>query len=207
MLRSRISNLPFLDGATNMYMTTNKSHFKLADNTTFRALSFPSHPPAPVVQPKLTHIFMHSTNFKLHSEDRDEDFQTTQSELKLLPMCAAKIIRPTTTVRTALPEGKYPETTYRSSYIKHQVSQIVRAKQPAKTGVRSSLIMDRRDRFRSSYQEQFQYRWFPRPPQSTEKEQMQYSSVVMGDQERTMDKQTRYSTSFRQSGDHRCGAA
>uniref|UniRef100_A0A9J7YDY8 Arrestin domain containing 2 n=1 Tax=Cyprinus carpio carpio TaxID=630221 RepID=A0A9J7YDY8_CYPCA len=229
MLRSRISNVPFLDGADDMYATSNKSHFKLVDATvkskrevvlqpvsslfkrgdqkylaeyqTETALSFPSHPPAPVVQPNLTHLNMQRTNFKLHSGDRCGDYEITQSELKPLPMCAAKIIRPTTTVRTSLPEDKYPEPTYRSSYIKHKVSRIFRAKQSAKTGVGSSLIMDRRDRFRSSYHEQFQYRWYPRPPE-TEKQQIQYSSVVMGDREKTVDKQTTYSTSFGQSGDH-----
>uniref|UniRef100_A0A672R9T4 Si:dkey-13m1.5 n=1 Tax=Sinocyclocheilus grahami TaxID=75366 RepID=A0A672R9T4_SINGR len=100
-----------------------------------------------------------------------------------------------------LPEGKYPEPTYRSSYIRHKVSRIFRAKQSAKTGVGSSLIMDRRDRFRSSYHEQFQYRWYP-CPQSAEKQQIQYPSVVMGDREKTVDKQTTYFTSFGQSGDH-----
>ncbi|XP_050979348.1 uncharacterized protein si:dkey-13m1.5 [Labeo rohita] len=188
MLSSRISNLPFLDGADDMYATTNKSHFKLA--------------PVAVIQPKQTHLTMQRTNFKLHSEDRCGDFETTQSELKQLPMCAAKKIRPTTAVRTSLPEDKYPEPIYRSSYIKHKVSRNLRAKQSAKTGVGSSLIMDRRDRFRSSYHEQFQYRWFPHPPQSAEKQQMQYSSVAMGDQEETLDKKPTYSTSFRQSGDH-----
>ncbi|XP_016119661.1 uncharacterized protein [Sinocyclocheilus grahami] len=212
-----------------MYATTNKSHFKLADATvkskrdvilqpvsplfqrgdqkslakyqTETALSFPSHPPAPVIQPNLTHLTMQSTNFKLHSEDRCGDCETTHSDLKHLPMCAAKIIHPTTAVRTSLPEGKYPEPTYRSSYIRHKVSRIFRAKQSAKTGVGSSLIMDRRDRFRSSYHEQFQYRWYP-CPQSAEKQQIQYPSVVMGDREKTVDKQTTYFTSFGQSGDH-----
>uniref|UniRef100_A0A671PQQ6 Si:dkey-13m1.5 n=1 Tax=Sinocyclocheilus anshuiensis TaxID=1608454 RepID=A0A671PQQ6_9TELE len=161
MLRSRISNLPFLDGADDMYATTNKSHFKLADATRGDQKSLPN----------LTHLKMQSTNFKLHSEDRCGDYETTHSELKHLPMCAAKIIRPTTAVRTSLPEGKYPEPSYRSSYIRHKVSQIFRAKQSTKTGVGSSLIMDRRDRFRSSYHEQFQYRWYPRP-QSAEKQQI-----------------------------------
>ncbi|KAI2659423.1 Pantothenate kinase [Labeo rohita] len=225
MLSSRISNLPFLDGADDMYATTNKSHFKL-DTTvmlkrdiilqpvspqfqhceekylgkyrTETAPSLPSQPPVAVIQPKQTHLTMQRTNFKLHSEDRCGDFETTQSELKQLPMCAAKKIRPTTAVRTSLPEDKYPEPIYRSSYIKHKVSRNLRAKQSAKTGVGSSLIMDRRDRFRSSYHEQFQYRWFPHPPQSAEK----YSSVAMGDQEETLDKKPTYSTSFRQSGDH-----
>lgn len=205
-----------------MYATTNKSHFKL-DTTvmlkrdiilqpvspqfqhceekylgkyqTETAPSLPSQPPVAVIQPKQTHLTMQRTNFKLHSEDRCGDFETTQSELKQLPMCAAKKIRPTTAVRTSLPEDKYPEPIYRSSYIKHKVSRNLRAKQSAKTGqnctstlslmfcflevdkmlllyqsgVGSSLIMDRRDRFRSSYHEQFQYRWFPHPPQSAEK--------------------------------------
>ncbi|XP_052466114.1 uncharacterized protein LOC128022514 [Carassius gibelio] len=219
MLRSTISNLPFLDGADDMFATTNKSHFKLVDASVkskrdvvlqpvsplFQceeqkylakyqretALSFPSHPAPPVIQPNLTH-------FNLHSEDRCGDYETSQSELKPLPKCAAKI-RPTTAVRTSLPEDKYPEPTYRSSYVKHKVSRIFRAKQSAKTGVGSSLIMDRRDRFRSSYHEQFQYRWYLRPPE-TEKHQIPYSSVVMGEREKTY-KQT-YSTSFGQSGDH-----
>uniref|UniRef100_A0A672MSF1 Si:dkey-13m1.5 n=1 Tax=Sinocyclocheilus grahami TaxID=75366 RepID=A0A672MSF1_SINGR len=185
MLRSRISNLPFLDG-----------------HQTETALSFPPRPPAAVTQPKLTHLTMQRTNFKLHSEDSCGDFEATQSELKPLPMCAAKIIRPITAVMTSLPEGKYPEPTYRASYIKHKVSRTLRAKQAAKTGVGSSLIMDRRDRYRSSYHEQFQYRWSPRPSLSAEKQQIQCSSVAMGDHEKTMDKQTMYSSSFRQSAGH-----
>ncbi|XP_052424316.1 uncharacterized protein LOC127967717 [Carassius gibelio] len=235
MLRSRISNLPFVDGAHDMYTTTNKSHFKLADTTvapkrdiilqpvspdfqhrdqnylgvkhqTETALSFPPHPAAAVTQPTLTHLTMLKTNFKLHSEDSCGDFKTTQSdELKPLPMCAAKIIRPLNAVMTSLSEDKYPEPTYRASYIKHKVSRTLREKQSAKTGVGSSLIMDRRDRFRSSYHEQFQYRWSPRPPQSTEKQQIQCSSVAMGDHEKTTDKLTMYSSSFRQSDGH--GAA
>uniref|UniRef100_A0A673JCE8 Uncharacterized LOC107753892 n=1 Tax=Sinocyclocheilus rhinocerous TaxID=307959 RepID=A0A673JCE8_9TELE len=191
MLRSRISNLPFLDGADDMYTT----------------LSFPPRPPAAVTQPKLTHLTMQRTNFKLHSDDSCGDFDTSQSELKPLPMCAAKIIRPITAVTTSLPEGKYPEPTYRASYIKHKVSRTLRAKQSAKTGVGSSLIMDRRDRYRSSYHEQFQYRWSPRPPLSAEKQQIQCSSVAMGDHEKTMDKQTMYSSSFRQSAGYRYDAA
>ncbi|KAL0181395.1 hypothetical protein M9458_023801, partial [Cirrhinus mrigala] len=130
-----------------MYATTNKSHFKLVDTTvvlkpdsifqpvsahfqrceqkylgkyqTETTLSFLSHPSAAVIQPKLTHLTMQRTNFKLHSEDRCGDFETTQSELKPL---------------TSLPEGKYPEPTYRSSYIKHKVSRIFIAKQGAKKG-------------------------------------------------------------------------
>uniref|UniRef100_A0A8C2AIL7 Si:dkey-13m1.5 n=1 Tax=Cyprinus carpio TaxID=7962 RepID=A0A8C2AIL7_CYPCA len=232
MLRSRLSNLPFVDGADDMYTTTNKSHFKLADTTvvpkrdvilqpvspdfqhrdqnylggnkhqTETPLSFPPRTPGAVTQPKLTHLTMQRTNFKLHSDDSCGDFETTQSELKPLPMCAAKIIRPLNAVMTSLPEGKYPEPTYRASYIKHKVSRTLRAKQVAKTGVGSSLIMDRRDRYRSSYHEQFQYRWSPRPPQSTEKQQIQCSSVAMGDHDKTMDKLTTYSTSFRQSAGH-----
>ncbi|XP_016299107.1 uncharacterized protein LOC107655992 [Sinocyclocheilus anshuiensis] len=231
MLRSRISNLPFLDGADDMYTSTNKRHFKLADTTvvakrdiilqpvspdfqhrdqnylgkkhqTETALSFPPRPPAAVTQPKLTHLTMQRTNFKLHSDDSCGDVETTPSELKPLPMCAAKIIRPITAVMTSLPEGKYPEPTYRASYIKHKVSRTLRAKQSAKTGVGSSLIMDRRDRYCSSYHEQFQYRWSPRPPLSAEKQQIQCSSVAMGDHEKTMDKQTMYSSSFRQSAGH-----
>lgn len=155
MLRSTISNLPFLDGADDMFATTNKSHFKLVDASVkskrdvvlqpvsplFQwedqkylakyqretALSFPSHPAPPVIEPNLTH-------FNLHSEDRCGDYETSQSELKPLPKCAAKIIRPTTAVRTSLLEDKYPEPTYRSSYVKHKVSRIFRAKQSAKTG-------------------------------------------------------------------------
>ncbi len=45
-------------------------------------------------------------------------------------------------------------------------------------GVGSSLIMDRRDRYRSSYHEQFQYRiWSPRRPLSTEKVHLYYLAV------------------------------
>ncbi len=171
MLRSRISNLPFLDGADDMYTTTNKRHFKLADTTTVvpkrdiilqpvspdfqhrdqnylgkkyqteTALSFPPRPPTAVAQPTLTHLTMLSTNFKLHSDDSCGDFETTQSELKPLPMCAAKIIRPITAVTISLPEGKYPEPTYRASYIKHKVPRILRVKQPAKTGQYCTLTL------------------------------------------------------------------
>uniref|UniRef100_A0A671NFQ7 Uncharacterized LOC107655992 n=1 Tax=Sinocyclocheilus anshuiensis TaxID=1608454 RepID=A0A671NFQ7_9TELE len=196
MLRSRISNLPFLDGADDMYTSTNKRHFKLADTTVVAKRDIILQPP------KLTHLTMQRTNFKLHSDDSCGDVETTPSELKPLPMCAAKIIRPITAVMTSLPEGKYPEPTYRASYIKHKVSRTLRAKQSAKTGVGSSLIMDRRDRYCSSYHEQFQYRWSPRPPLSAEKQQIQCSSVAMGDHEKTMDKQTMYSSSFRQSAGH-----
>ncbi len=112
MLCSKISNWPFLDGADDMYTTTNKRHFKLADTTTVvpkrdiilqpvspefqhrdqnylgkkhqteTALPFPPRPPTAVAQPTLTHLTMLSTNFKLHSDDSCGDFETTQSELK-----------------------------------------------------------------------------------------------------------------------------
>lgn len=153
-----------------MYTTTNKRHFILADTTvvpkrdmilqpvspdfqhrdqnnlrkkpqTETALSFPPRPPVAVTQPKLTHLTMLSTNFKLHSDDSCGDFETTQSELKPPPLCATKIIRPITAVTISLPEGKYPEPIYRTSYIKHKMPRILRAKQPAKTGQNCTLTL------------------------------------------------------------------
>lgn len=162
MIQSRISNVPFLDGANGMYRTTNKSHFKVVDNTavqkrdiilqpvsahlqrgdhndlgmyqTETALSFPSHSPVHVFQPMLTHLTMQSTNIKMHSGNSCGDFETTQSDFKTLPMSAAPLIRPTTAVRIALPGSKCPETTYRSSYTKHEVSPVLRTQETLNTG-------------------------------------------------------------------------
>ncbi|XP_067287659.1 uncharacterized protein si:dkey-13m1.5 isoform X2 [Pseudorasbora parva] len=194
MIQSRISNVPFLDGATGMYRTTNKSHFKSVDNTTLQkregpiilqpvsallqhvgqnymgnyqtetALSFPSHQPTHVIQPMLTHLTMQRTNFQMHSENSCGDFETTQSDFKPLPKSAAQIIRPTTAVRLGLPGSKCPGTTYISNYTKHEVSPVLKAKAAANTGVGSSLNTDKKDQFSSSYHEQFKYRWCPTPP-------------------------------------------
>ncbi|KAK7119663.1 hypothetical protein R3I94_021479 [Phoxinus phoxinus] len=234
MIQSRISNVPFLDGANCMYRTTNKSHFKSFDNTampkravilvpvstllqrgdqnyqgkdqTETAMSFPSHPLIHVIPPMITHLTMQRTNFKMHSENRCGDFETTQADFKPLPMSAAQIIRPTTAVRISLPGSKCPETTYRSSYTKHEVSSDLGAKETVNTatGVGSSLKEDKKDEFSSSYNEQFQYRWCPTPSplQSTENQRIQYSSVAMGDREKILGKQTTYSSSFSQSGAH-----
>ncbi|XP_048028232.1 uncharacterized protein si:dkey-13m1.5 [Megalobrama amblycephala] len=232
MIQSRISNVPFLDGANGMYRTTNKSHFKVVDNTavqkrdiilqpvsahlqrgdhndlgmyqTETALSFPSHSPVHVFQPMLTHLTMQSTNIKMHSGNSCGDFETTQSDFKTLPMSAAHLIRPTTAVRIALPGSKCPETTYRSSYTKHEVSPVPRTQETLNTGVGSSLNEDKKDQFSSSYHEQFQYRWCPTPSpiESSEKQRIQYSSVAMGDREKILNKQTTYSTSFSESGAH-----
>jgi len=164
MIQSRISNIPFLDGANDMFTTTNKSHFKPFDNTAIQkrnvilrpvstllqrgdnnyqrkhqtetASSFTSHPRTPVTLPTMTHRTMQRTNFKMHSEKRCGDFETnvTHADFKPLPMSAAKIIRPTTSVRISLPGSKFPETTHRSSYTKHEVSSDRRAKETVNTG-------------------------------------------------------------------------
>lgn len=144
-----------------MYRTTNKSHFKSFDNTAMQkrdvillpvstllqrgdqnyqgmdqtetALSFPCHPLIHVIPPMITHLTMQRTNFKMHSENKCGDFETTQADFKPLPMSAAQIIRPTTAVRISLPGSKCPESTYRSSYTKH-VSSDLRAKETVNTG-------------------------------------------------------------------------
>ncbi|XP_051768922.1 uncharacterized protein si:dkey-13m1.5 isoform X2 [Ctenopharyngodon idella] len=232
MIQSRISNVPFLDGANDMYITTNKSNFKLADNIAMQkrdiirqpvsehlqredhndlgmyqtetALSFPSHSPVHVIQQVLTHLTMQSTNIKMHSGNSCGDFETTQSDFKTLPMSAAQLIRPTTAVRIALPGSKCPESTYRSSYTEHEVSPVLRAQETLNTGVGSSLNEDKRDQFSSSYRKQFKYRWCPTPSpsESSKKQRIQYSSVAMGDREKILNKQTTYSTSFSESGAH-----
>ncbi|KAG1960188.1 hypothetical protein F2P79_006158 [Pimephales promelas] len=198
MIQSRISNIPFLDGANDMFTTTNKSHFKPFDNTAIQkrnvilrpvstllqrgdnnyqrkhqtetASSFTSHPRT-VTLPTMTHRTMQRTNFKMHSEKRCGDFETnvTHADFKPLPMSAAKIIRPTTSVRISLPGSKFPETTHRSSYTKHEVSSDRRAKETVNTGVGSTLKENKKDEFSSSYHEQFQYRWCPPPLLSAEK--------------------------------------
>ncbi|KAG1960193.1 hypothetical protein F2P79_006158 [Pimephales promelas] len=231
MIQSRISNIPFLDGANDMFTTTNKSHFKPFDNTAIQkrnvilrpvstllqrgdnnyqrkhqtetASSFTSHPRT-VTLPTMTHRTMQRTNFKMHSEKRCGDFETnvTHADFKPLPMSAAKIIRPTTSVRISLPGSKFPETTHRSSYTKHEVSSDRRAKETVNTGVGSTLKENKKDEFSSSYHEQFQYRWCPPPLLSAEKQRIQISSVAMGDREQKLGKQTTYSSSFSQSGAH-----
>uniref|UniRef100_A0A671MBY3 Uncharacterized LOC107661345 n=1 Tax=Sinocyclocheilus anshuiensis TaxID=1608454 RepID=A0A671MBY3_9TELE len=179
MYCSRISNLPFLYKPDGIYQSTTKSHFRLIDRTS-----------VPAIQPKITNLTMQRTNFKMTSEDRSGDFVTTHSDFKYLPMSKAKLVRPVTKVRISVPEGKYPEPTYRSSYTKQEVSPILIAKEPGSAGVGSSLRQEKKNRYDCSYQEQFLYSGF------------QYSAVPMGDRDKIQDKQTTYSSFFRQSGDH-----
>ncbi|XP_058641286.1 uncharacterized protein si:ch211-198o12.4 [Onychostoma macrolepis] len=193
MYCSRISNLPFLYKPDGIYESTTKSHFRLIDSSSI-----------PVIQPKITNLTMHRTNFKMTSGDRSGDFVTTQSDFKLLPMSKAKLVRPVTKVRISVPEGKYPEPTYGSSYTKHEVSPILIAKESGSAGVGSSLRQEKKNRYDCSYQEQFLYSGCPplSPLESIEKQRVQYSAVPMGDREKIQDKQTTYSIFFRQSVDH-----
>ncbi|XP_068080402.2 uncharacterized protein si:dkey-13m1.5 [Danio rerio] len=233
MLQSRISNVPFLDGSKDMYGTMNKGHFKLIDNTamvnritvyrpvsphfqygesknleklqTETALSFPSHPPVSLIKPKLTHLTMQSTNFKMPSGDMCGNFETTHADFKPMPMSAAQLCRPTTAGWINLLEVKSPKTMYSSCYTKHEVSPILKAKETTQTGVGSTLRQDKMDKnCSSSYHEQFRYRQCPSNPplQSIEKQRVQYSSVAMGDRDKILNNQTTYSTYFRPSDDN-----
>ncbi|KAL1269317.1 hypothetical protein QQF64_031606 [Cirrhinus molitorella] len=152
---------------------------------------------------------MYRTNFKMNSGDRSGDFVTTHSDFKSLPVSRAKLVRPITKVRIGVPEGKYPESTYRSNYTKHEVSPKLPAKESGSAGVGSSLRQEKKNRYGSSYEEQFLYSWCPPLPplESIEKarqcwQRVQYSAVPMGDRKNIRDKQTTYSSSFGQSGDH-----
>ncbi|XP_073675529.1 uncharacterized protein [Garra rufa] len=193
MYCSRISNLPFLYESDGIYESTTKSHFKLNDKTS-----------VPVIQPKITNLAMYRTNFKMNSGVKTGDFVTTHSDFKPVPVSKAKLVRPITKVRISVPEGKYPETTYRSSYIKHEASPILPAKESGSAGVGASLRQEKKNRYGSSYEEQFLYSCCPPLPplESIEKQRVQYSAVPMGDQEKIQDKQTTYSSSFGQTGDH-----
>uniref|UniRef100_A0A8C1MKD2 Si:ch211-198o12.4 n=1 Tax=Cyprinus carpio TaxID=7962 RepID=A0A8C1MKD2_CYPCA len=115
MYCSRISNLPFLYKPDGIYESTTKSHFRLTDRT-----------PIPVIQPKITNLTMQRTNFKMTFVDRSGDFVTTHSDFKTLPI---------------VPEGKYPEPTYRSSYTKHEVSPKLIAKDSGSAGQYCTLTM------------------------------------------------------------------
>uniref|UniRef100_A0A672R608 Uncharacterized LOC107553123 n=1 Tax=Sinocyclocheilus grahami TaxID=75366 RepID=A0A672R608_SINGR len=193
MYCSRISNLPFLYKPDGIYQSTTKSHFRLIDRTS-----------VPVIQPKITNLTMQRTHFKMTSGDRSGDFVTTHSDFKYLPMSKAKLVRPVTKVRISVPEGKYPEPTYRSSYTKQEVSPILIAKEPGSAGVGSSLRQEKKNRYDCSYQEQFLYSGCPplSPLESIEKQRVQYSAVPMGDRDKIQDEQTTYSSFFRQPGDH-----
>ncbi|XP_052418425.1 uncharacterized protein si:ch211-198o12.4 [Carassius gibelio] len=193
MYCSRISNLPFLYKPDGICESTTKSHFRLIDRTSI-----------PVIQPKITSLAMQRTNFKMTSVDRSVDFVTTHSDFKTLPMSKTKLVRPVTKVRISVPEGKYPEPTYRSSYTKHEVSPILIAKDLGSAGVGSSLRQEKKNRYDCSYQEQFLYSGCPplSPLESIEKQRVQYSAIAMGDRDKIQDKQTTYSSFFRQSGDH-----
>lgn len=149
------------DGPDEMYKTTFQKHFKYVETTlpkretlapvspnfhhrdlkrirehrTETSSSFPPHQPVPVIQPKQSHSTMHSTNFKIHSERKSETFRTTTSEdFQHVPTSVTKPVLPITSVRTNLPNGKYPQPTYRSYYIKHEVSPILKAKPMEDTG-------------------------------------------------------------------------
>ncbi|XP_056324805.1 uncharacterized protein si:dkey-13m1.5 [Danio aesculapii] len=215
-----------------MYATVNKGHFKLIDTAkvnrvgvsrpasphfqygeqgnlskfqTETALSFPSHPPVPPIEPKLTHLTMQSSNFKMPYGDVCGNFETSHADFKPMPMSAAQLLRPTTAVWTNVLEIKCPETMYSSYYTKHDVSPILKAKETTKTGVSLNLRQDKKDKIcSSSYQEQFQYRQCPSNPplQSIEKQRVQYSSVAMGDRDKILNNQTTYSTYFRPSVDN-----
>ncbi|KAL0186332.1 hypothetical protein M9458_018002, partial [Cirrhinus mrigala] len=69
----------------------------------------------------------------MNSGDGSGDFATTHSDFKPLPVSRASIVQPITTVRISVPEGKYPEPTYRSSYTKHEVSPVHPAKESEST--------------------------------------------------------------------------
>ncbi|RXN09772.1 hypothetical protein ROHU_009268 [Labeo rohita] len=138
----------------------------------------------------------------MNSGDRSGDFATTHSDFKPMPVSRPRLVQPITTVRISVPEGKYPEPTYRSSYTKHEVSPVRPAKESGSTGVGSSLRQEKKNGYGCSYQEQFLYSWCPPLPplESIEKQRVQYSAVPMGDREKIQDKQTTYSSSFGQSG-------
>lgn len=155
MIQSRTSNVPILDGGN--YRTTYKSHFKTFDNTAMKkrdvilqpvsklvqrgdqnyqgkdqtqtALSFPSDPLITVIPPMITGLKMQRPDFKMHSESRRGDLETTQADFKPFKT-AAQNIRPTTAVRISLPGSKRPETTSP----KHEVSSDLRAKETVNTG-------------------------------------------------------------------------
>ncbi|XP_043102155.1 uncharacterized protein si:ch211-198o12.4 [Puntigrus tetrazona] len=193
----RISNLPFLYKPDAIHESTTKSHFRLTESSSI-----------PVVQPKTTNLTTHRTNFKMTSGDKSGDFVTTHSDFKPLPISKAKLVRPVTKVRIRVPEEKYPEPTYRSSYTKHEVSPILYAKEPGSPGVGSSLRQEKKNRYDCSYREQFLYRGCPplSPLDSTEKQRVQHSAVPMGDRGKIQDKQTTYSSFSRQSGDRSPGS-
>ncbi|XP_056320384.1 uncharacterized protein si:ch211-198o12.4 isoform X2 [Danio aesculapii] len=186
-MKSRISNLPFLHKTDSIYESTTKSNFRLAEITANR-----------VIQPKLTHFTQQKTNIKMY-DDRCAEFETSSSAFKHLPVTTAKLVRPTTSVKTSWPEGTFPQPIYKSSYTKHEISpclsSVLRVKELANTGLGSSLRQEKNDQFDSTCHEDFQ---FPPPLESTEK-RVQHSSIPMGDQEKILDRQTMYSTSFRQS--------
>ncbi|XP_065098120.1 uncharacterized protein [Paramisgurnus dabryanus] len=227
--RSRISNLPFWDGrgsggSDGMYETTFQKHFKcftlpktetapsfsspdfthrdlkhIREEQTETASSFSTHQPIPVVQPKQTRFTTNTTNFKMHSDSKSATSHTTSSDyMQHLLTSVTKPFLPITSFRTNLQKNKYPEPTYRSYYTPHEVLPILKVKPTANTGVASTLIGDKSSRFfSSSYKEQFPNKWCP-PLQPL----IQHSSLVMGDQKKISDKQTTYSSSFRQTGVH-----
>lgn len=130
MYCSRISNLPFLYKPDGIYESITKSHFRLNDSTSIS-----------VNQPKITNRTMYRTNFKMNSGDRSGDFATTHSDFKPMPVSRPRLVQPITTVRISVPEGKYPEPTYRSSYTKHEVSPVRPAKESGSTGQYCTLTL------------------------------------------------------------------
>ncbi|CAM4732604.1 unnamed protein product [Leuciscus chuanchicus] len=228
MFPSRTSNVPILDGG-NYYMYT--SHFK-SDNTAMKkrdvvlqpvsklvqrgdqnyqgkdqtktALPFPSHPLTPVIPPMLTGFTMQRSNFKMHSESRRGDLETTQADFKT----AAQNIRPTTAVR--FPGNKRPETTFP----KHEVSSDLRAKETVNTGVGSSLKEEKMDEFRSNCPTlprlQFAQKVglillynllsFQRQPIMLQFNNIFLLSMSFVQTQKKMEKQTTYSSGFSQSG-------
>ncbi|NP_001037800.1 uncharacterized protein LOC555550 [Danio rerio] len=186
-MKSRISNLPFLHKTDSIYESTTKSNFRLAEIAANRG-----------IEPKLTHLTLQKTNIKMY-DDRCAEFVTTSSAFKHLPGATAQLVRPTTSVKTSWTEGTIPEPIYKSSYTKHEISPlspVLRAKELTNTGVGSSLRQEKKDQFDSTCHENFQY---PPPLKSTEKQRVRHSSIPMGDQEKILDRQTMYSSSFRQS--------
>ncbi|KAA0707871.1 hypothetical protein E1301_Tti009651 [Triplophysa tibetana] len=151
---------------------------RIREHQTETSSSFPPHQPVPVIQPKQTHATMHSTNFKVHSDSKSETFRTTTTEdFQHLPTSVTKPVLPITSVWTNLPKDKYPQPTYRSCYITHEVPPVLKAKPMENTGVGSTLTEDKNSKFViSSYNEQFQNRWCPTLPPLQSVEQISHTS-------------------------------
>lgn len=150
------------DGPDDTFETTFQKHFKYLETTlpkretlappvspkfhhrdlkrirelqTETSSSFPPHKPVPVIQPKQTHATMHSTNFKVHFDNKSETFRTTTTEdFQHPPTSVTKPVLPITSIGTNLPKGKYPQPTYRSCYITHEVPPVLKAKPMENTG-------------------------------------------------------------------------